>query len=317
VASTKSRTKSHATFRADSRWEVVSHPSITLRPSHRDYPDIVRRGFGEDTPPPLTTSRSLDWKKRVVAIVGSRNATPEAATCARAIAKRLASSGIVVASGGAEGIDKAAHDGALAANGETWCIAPTSPDFVWPEGHETLFERIGKSAGAMIWPFEAMRKPTYAQFFFRNRVLAALSEAVIVVQAKLRSGSLNTARAALDMQKKLFILRAPAWGGELFDGNRAFATAHRIARTIDDVKHLYVELGIAKPSPPRPAQLALTLELDPPARKLLEAVTQSPQHLDEIAHSCGLPVAEAATLLLTLALENVVVEGPSGFYRRA
>jgi DNA processing protein len=292
----------------------VSDSLRTVRPSDRDYPEAVRRCFAEEKPPPLTMSRALDWKKRVVAIVGSRGALPEAATCARAIATRLASAGIVVASGGAEGIDSHAHAGALAAGGETWCVAPTSSDAVWPAPNVDLFKQIRNSAGGMLWPFESMKHPRQPQFFFRNRILVALSEAVIVVQAKARSGSLNTARAAIEMRKQVFVLRAPAWGGELFDGNRRFAKTKE-AHVIDDVKHLYVALGIEKKA--SAAQLALTLELDPPAGKLLEAVGQSPQHLDEIAHSCGLPVAEAATLLLTLALENVVVEGPSGFYRRA
>jgi DNA processing protein len=269
----------------------------TLQPSHRDYPDNVRRELAAEAPP-ITTSRPVTWGKR-------------------AIASRLASAGIVVASGGALGIDTEAHEGALALGGQTWCIAPTSSDGMWPKENHALFGRIGRTEGsAMIWPFESMREPHQPEFFFRNRVLIALSEAVIVVQAKRRSGSLNSARAAIEMKRQVFVLRAPAWGGEAFDGNREFAGRKEV-RVIDDVKQLYVALGVEKAFTPTAAQLALALELDPPAGKLLEAVRQSPQHLDEIAHSSGLPVAEAATLLLTLALENVVVEGPSGFYRRA
>jgi DNA processing protein len=258
-------------------------------------------------------SRVIEDSRRAIAIVGARDADAASLQCTRDMTQRIARAGIVVVSGGAEGIDAAAHETALDCAAETWCIAGTACDKVFPKQHAGLFKRIANDGGAMVWPYPKGMQTMRWSFLFRNRILAALSDGIVVVQAREKSGSLHAACEGIELGRPVYVLRPPAWGGDQFEGGRIFARRKDV-RVIERVDDLYVALGLAEAPPSSPQ---LTLALDDASARALAAVGKRPQHLDEIAQSAGLPVSRAATLLLTLALENVVVEGPSGFYRRA
>jgi DNA processing protein len=153
-----------------------------------------------------------------VAVVGSRAALPEALTFARDLGSALARAGAVVVSGGAVGVDAHAHEGALDANGRTWAIAGTGQDHCYPPEHAALFDRIGKGPGAMVWPFEA-HYGHRSGFLARNRVLVALADAVVVVQAGIPSGALHAAAWARKLDKPLWVVPAAPWMKE-FAGSR-------------------------------------------------------------------------------------------------
>jgi DNA processing protein len=131
-----------------------------------------------------------------IGIVGARGATRLALTRATRLAGELASQGFAVVSGGARGVDAAAHRGALAAGGATVAVLGTGLDQTYPEEHAGLFADIVRCGGALASPFPAGTPVARWRFVARNQVIAALSQALVVVEAGVLSGSLTTARAA-------------------------------------------------------------------------------------------------------------------------
>jgi len=266
-----------------------------------------------DAPASLTTCGGPLEAERAVAIVGSREATPAAAGFARDLASTLAGLGVVVVSGGAVGIDAAAHKGTLAAGGRTWAVAGTGHGAVFPEQHAGLFQDIARGPGAMIWPFA----PDYrhrSAFLARNRVLVALADAVVVVQAGFPSGALRAASIARTLGRPLWVIPTPPWL-DGFRGSRLLLDRGG-ARPLLFVDAFLASLG-ARPRRKPPDRVV------PPARPLnqseaaaLGATSSAPLHLDEIASRAALSAQAAASALLTLSLENVVVEGPPGFFTR-
>jgi len=253
---------------------------------------------------------------RVVAVVGSRKAHPKAVEFARTLAGELARAGVVVASGGALGIDAAAHEGALDAGGRTWCVAGTGELHCFPPKHAPLFDRIASGPGAMVWPFPPDLDALARAFRERNGVLVALADAVVVVQAGLRSGALSTAGRARVQRKPVWVVPVSPWERAQEDQDFDFGGSRQLldqgARPLQAAKPLLASLTHlvrrATAGPPSKAEGALLGGLPAPV--------EPPLHLDEIAARAHLSPQAAAAALLTLALENVVVEGPPGFFRR-
>ncbi len=290
--------------------------SICLAPLDTAYPARLRSLARP--PATVTVLGGALEADRVVAIVGSRDAHPEAAAFARELAATIAREGVVVASGGASGIDAAAHEGALDAGGRTWCVAGTGENHCFPPEHARLFARIGSGPGAMVWPFAADLSAQSRAFRERNRILVALSDAVVVVQAALRSGALSTAARARAQRKPLWVVPVAPWQRDEviraqkfdFEGSRKLLDQgarplQAAGPLLTSLAHLVREGATEAVSKSEGALLAG-----------LPAPFDRPLHLDEIAVRAHLSPQAAAAALLTLALENVVVEGPPGFFRR-
>jgi DNA processing protein len=243
---------------------------------------------------------------RAVAVVGSREATCDALAFARDLGGTLARAGAVVVSGGAVGIDAAAHEGALQASGRTWGVAGTGRNHCFPSGHAALFERIARGPGAMIWPFAPDFRHRHG-FLLRNRVLVALADAVVVVQAGARSGALHAASWARRMGRPLWVVPAPPW---LPDFAGSVGLLEEGARPLTSTAALLRSLGLdaGRTSPP--------VHHSPDVLAALAAISTIPLHRDMIAAKAGLDASAVGVVLLTLALENVVVEDPPGFFRR-
>ncbi len=288
------------------------------RPGDPHYP--ARLAELPQPPPVLWISGTLFDGSRghapAVAIVGTRKPVPEAASFAGELAGAVARAGGVVVSGGALGIDAAAHRGALAHGGRTWVVAPTGHTHVYPEGHGALYDEVVAAEGALVWPFAP---PTIARrhnFFRRNGVLVALADVVVVVQAGIPSGALNAAAWARKLSRPLWVVPAPPW-------MRHFRGCHAEldrggARPLTSIDALLSSVGLQgrrrrrSELPPGGTSRALSTE----ERAVFQATSATPRHADEIGSRAGLPARTLARLLLTLALENVVVEGPDGFFRR-
>jgi DNA processing protein len=179
-----------------------------MTPDDSSYPAALK---ALASPPDLTTSRDLPVGLTAIAIVGTREPIPEARELAYELGRAVAAAGAVVVSGGAVGIDRAAHEGALAADGVTLAVVGTGKDHVFPAEHADLYERIAASRGAMVWPFPDDRGPRTAGFLRRNGVLVALSSAVVVVQAGKRSGALNAASWARRLGRTLWVVPQAPW----------------------------------------------------------------------------------------------------------
>ena len=276
------------------------------------YPSRLRRL--DEPPASMTLGGGPVEAPCAVAIVGSRRATEQALAFARELAGSLAGAGAVVVSGGALGVDAAAHQGALDAQGRTWAVAATGHEQCRPSAHRLLFDAIARGPGAMVWPFA----PGYAHrsgFLSRNRILVGLSDAVVVVQAGLPSGALHAASWARRLSKPLWVVPAAPW----IEG---FQGSHRLleqgARPLTSTNRFLQSLGLSKveASSAAPVRSSPDASLSGHESAVLGACSNLPLHTDAITERAGLSPQAVASALLTLALEDVVVEGPPGFFRR-
>lgn len=174
-----------------------------------------------------------------IAVVGTREPSAEALTFTRSLAEAVVAAGWAVWSGGARGIDAAAHLAALECGGPTVVVAPSGFAHPYPPEHAELFERAVEAGGTWLTPFPDDAMPLVPRFHARNAVLAALTLATVVVQAGARSGARSTARAARRLGRPLFVVPHAPWDErgegcalELQTGARALAVADVLARSL-------------------------------------------------------------------------------------
>jgi DNA processing protein len=260
-----------------------------------------------------------------IAIVGSRNPTPQGKQVTGELASRLAAWGLVVTSGLAEGVDGAAHQGALQ-TGRTIAVLGTGPDQVYPARHRDLARRIA-DCGALVSEYPPGEGPRAHNFPRRNRLISGLSLGTLVTEAALQSGSLITARHALEQGREVLAVpgsvRNPLARG-------CHALIREGARLVEDADQILAELApmlrglIATlphaeaqvtPAPPDPGAEARA-GLDPDYQRLLDAMGYDPIALDELVGSTGLSVQSLSSMLLVLELEGHVSSAPGGRYCR-
>lgn len=174
-----------------------------------------------------------------VGIVGTRNPSPEALAYAEELASWLATRGVAIISGGAKGIDAAAHRGALAASGLTWVVAPSSYDRPFPAHHRELYADIVARGGGYLSRFEQGVAADRPHFFERNGILAALCHALIIVEAPVRSGARNAAKWARQLARPCFVVPSAPWNErgrgciiELQLGARALGGPHEVLEVL-------------------------------------------------------------------------------------
>jgi DNA processing protein len=271
-----------------------------------DFPALLLRAF--DPPPVLYVRGSLegDEGERSVAVVGARAATPPGRTLARALARDLAAAGATVVSGLARGIDTAAHQGALDARGRTVAVLGSGIDRVYPPENADLARAI-EGAGAVVSEFPLGTPPLPHHFPRRNRIIAGWARGVVVVEAARRSGSLNTARTAVDEGRDVMAVPGhpsqPACEGTnqlLRDG----------AVLVRDARDVAEELGLAWPEA---APDAAQTTADP----ILGALrTDSPSSLDDLRTRSGLETPELLARLSQLELRDEVRRLPGALFVR-
>jgi DNA processing protein len=216
---------------------VLADPSNhTLQPlTSRDprYPDRLRH---IPDPPIVLWVRgdAAVLSRRAVAIVGSRAATPGAVTIARRLGRELAGAGLVVVSGMARGVDGAAHQGALDAEGATVAVLGSGADVVYPRDHADLAAKIA-ATGAVVSELVPGTAPRPGHFPLRNRIISGLSEAVVVVEASEKSGSLITARAALEQGREVLAVPGNVLSGRSRGCHALIRDGARIVETVSDV----------------------------------------------------------------------------------
>jgi DNA processing protein len=245
-------------------------------------------------------------------VVGSRRATPAGLLTAHDIAADLAAAGVTVVSGMARGIDGAAHRGALHAGGRTVAVLGCGVDVCYPSEHRRLRDEIAES-GCVISEDGGSEPPVGWRFPRRNRLIAALAEAVVVVEATAKSGALSTARWAADLGREVLAVpgsvRSPSSLGTnllIRDGVRPYLG---IADLFEAAPRLRRALGLAcGPDHGRPAAAAVPLEPDPLVGRVLDMLSADPVHPDDLAAALGVGVASLATALTTLQLRGAITD---------
>jgi DNA processing protein len=244
-----------------------------------------------------------------VAVVGSRNPTPQGLDNARAFAAHLARSGYAVVSGLALGIDGAAHEGALAAGGATIAVVGTGLDRVYPRRHLELARRIA-AQGVIASEFGLGMPPLEANFPRRNRIIAGLARGTLVVEAALRSGSLITARAAADAGREVFAIpgsiHAPQSRG-------CHALLKQGAKLVDGAEDILDEL---EPGAREGAAAETTGTAVRDGDALLEALGHDPVSLDALVARTGFAPEVLSARLLELELEGAVARLPGQLFQR-
>jgi DNA processing protein len=262
----------------------------------REYPDGLRDL--PDAPPVVHVRGFVPERRECVAIVGARAATPYGLQVARTLARDLAAVGVTVVSGLARGIDAAAHRGALEAGGATVAVLPAGLDHVTPAHHCALAECIA-ARGALFSEYPSGPPWGPGAFVRRNRLIAAQSSAVVVVEAGEKSGALSTASRARALGRPLFAVPGdvdrPASQG-------CFALLRAGARLCASAADL---LAVVE----RPKARAES--------RLLDALGREPASLEAVASRSGLGVSEALAVLLRLEWAGVVRSCPGQRWRKA
>ena len=241
-----------------------------------------------------------------MAIVGSRNPTPQGAANARAFAAYLSAAGLTVVSGLALGIDAAAHEGGLSAHGSTVAVVGTGLDRVYPKRHLKLAHRIAQT-GAIVSEFSLGTPPLPAHFPMRNRVIAGLARGTLVVEAALQSGSLITARLASEAGRDVFAIPGSIHSPQ---SRGCHALIKQGAKLVETAQDILEELSM--PVTLRVATLAVDSVEDP----LLAALGFDPVTLDALCARMALPAAELSVRLLDLELDGHVARLPGQLFQR-
>ncbi len=252
-----------------------------------------------------------------VAIVGTRKPTPEAVKYTLELAKSLAGSGVVVLSGGAEGIDTAAHRGALQGGGCTGVVAPAGWQRPYPEKNRQLFIDVLEAGGAYLSLVSPEIPAANSAFFPRNALLVALSSVVVVVQAGYRSGARNTAAWARRLRRSLFVVPSCPWIREGLGCNLELANG---ARPLHSPRQLVAQLerlgqSTLPLSAPAPLGLARGDPLEEPDSSeatLVAALTQGIDSLDGLCRTTGMSPSSVQVGLLQLTLTGRVRQDPAG-----
>ena len=313
-------------------WSMIPGHAL-LHPAHPDYPAPLRQAPGH---PALLFARGNLARLRpdALAIVGSRNATPDGEENARAFAKRLAQRGLCIVSGLALGIDAAAHRGALDAGSEgagTIAVLGTGADVTYPHANAALADRILEHDGLIITDLPLGSPPRAIHFPRRNRIVAGLARGVLVVEAALRSGSLITARLATEMGREVFAIPGSIHS-PLSRGPHSLIQqgAKLVEQESDILSEFPVNTGLRHPHPeshPESAQndaigiaprAAQTQSAAPPTSSpLWPAIGYDPVSEDTLQQRSGLLPAILQAELLALELAGHVRRSPDGRVLRA
>jgi DNA processing protein len=271
------------------------------------YPTLLQ----EIIDPPLALHFRGDVSvltRPAVAIVGSRRASPYGVNAAEQLARQIAGAGIVIVSGGARGIDAAAHHAALDAGGTTIAVFGTGIDVVYPSSNRRLFRRI-EERGLIVSEFPPGTPPRPENFPIRNRVISGLARGTVIVEATGRSGSLITARMAAEQGRDVF-----AVPGSIFSAGSE--GTHRLvqygAKLVHDANDVLEEF-------PGGLRATQTPEAEPesPLQEVLAALSKDDgAHVDTVAAKVGRTPALVAESLLQLELEGWIRALPGARYVR-
>jgi DNA processing protein len=323
---------------------IERHGVRLLRRDQPDYPSLLNDI--PDPPPFLFVRGTLSASDQTaIGIVGSRHATPYGRATAERLARELAGHGLTVVSGGAVGIDAAAHRGAIEGGGRTLAFLGCGLDVDYPRDNRALFELI-VARGAVISEYPLGAQPEAWRFPLRNRLISGVSQGVLVVEAPQQSGALITARCAEEQGRPVMAVPGnidrPASAGcndLLKDGAQFITETDDILRVLNllpvssrraaqpalnlqweteaETPTARSEEASKQPSPAAtPSPRAISNHLPEHQQKLLEALSTTPQHIDAIAKEAAMSAMQAGVEMTLLELNGLVRRLPGNTYIR-
>jgi DNA processing protein len=282
-----------------------------------EYPELLRQIY--DPPIVLYVKGQLGTQDRnAIAMVGSRRTTHYGIEMARKLAYQLAYTGVTVVSGGARGIDTAAHQGALNAKGRTLCVLGTGINIVFPPENVELFERIA-AGGAVMTQYPFNRNADKQSFAIRNRIVAGMTLGTIVVEANLGSGALITANFAVEYGRQVFAVPGRVDSPQSKGCHDLIKKGAKLCEGTEDVLSEFEYLFPASNRPPSPADGAPlpALELSANEQKVYEALGKEEIPIDEVIRRSGLPASAASVALFSLEMKRLIRQLPGKWFARS
>ncbi len=312
---------------ADFSWAEQDLAHILTLDDDR-YPALLREI--SDPPPVLYVYGQLSaLSLNPFAIVGSRNPSKTGSETAFAFAKHLSTMGFSIVSGLALGIDAASHEGALAANGATIAVMGTGLDRVYPAKHKDIAHKMTEK-GALISEYPLGTAPSPGNFPRRNRIISGLSYGVLVVEAALKSGSLITARLAVEQCREVFAVpgsihhpQAKGCNALIREGAKLVETAQHVLEEFQGIGSVMLDnLSQIKSGNNEDYSLLTnttnnTGDLDEDYQKVLEVIGFEPTSVDMVINRCGLTADAVCSMLLVLELRGYINPAIGGGYSRA
>ena len=318
------------------QWEMQDGCRLLLQDD--DFPEMLTQGI---TAPPVLFLRGNAELLHIpsAAIVGSRHATPQAMRIAKDFGRALSEKGIPVVSGMASGIDTAAHQGALQADGGTIAVWGTGIDRIYPPSNKNLAYEIAER-GLIVSEFPLDTRPFAGNFPRRNRLIAALSQLTLVVEAALESGSLITAKLAAEMGREVMAVPGSIDNPHSKGCHKLIKDGAKLVECLDDILHECPQLlqntpvpsySINKTVKPKndqtkrlqpktivdePQRPSENLPAAPSTSALLEAMGYDPIHPDILAQQTNMAAADVYAQLLEYELDGIVAALPGGRYQR-
>ncbi|VAX14319.1 Rossmann fold nucleotide-binding protein Smf possibly involved in DNA uptake [hydrothermal vent metagenome] len=307
-----------AAVEIDLRWQEQDRAHICVL-DDAAYPVLLRQI--PDPPPVLYLFGHPEVvNNQQIAVVGSRTPTPMGKETAHEFATQLAALGWVVTSGLAHGIDAAAHRGAVSVGGRSIAVVGTGLDRVYPARHRKLAHEIAEN-GLLISEFPLGSPPRPGHFPRRNRIISGLSQGVLVVEAALRSGSLITARLALEQGREVFAVPGSIRNSQARGCNTLIREGAKLVQTVKDIVEEFADFvapasadAIKEPQEPIEDNLVTRFELDGDYCKVLENVGYEPTSVDKVVERSGLTVDAVCSMLLVLELQGYVATMSGGRY---
>jgi len=296
---------------ADQAWLENEHHHVIHLHDPR-YPESLKRL--DDSPPLLYVRGDPDYLRQPqLAMVGSRNPSAAGRNTAKEFARHLADAGITITSGLASGIDGASHEGALLGLAGTVAVVAHGLDIVYPAQHQKLAQQIAQQ-GAVISEMPIGTQLHPGLFPRRNRIISALTLGTLVVEAARKSGSLITARLAIEQNKEVFAIPGSIHNPMARGCHQLIREGAKLVETAQDILEELRFDTQNNPSYP-PKQQAnmhekakdLPQTLDPDHQKLLKCLAYEPASIDELVMNSEFNAAEIASMLLIMELEGIIV----------
>lgn len=286
----------------DARVALVPLTDAAYPPRLRQIPD----------PPPFLYVKGgiRTQDQAAVAVVGTRSASPYGLKIARELCRGLGSLGFTIVSGLARGIDGEAHKTTLDAGARTLAVLGSGVDVIYPGEHTELYQRIS-GAGAILSELPMGTRPLAHHFPARNRIISGLSLGVVVVEATEKSGSLITARLAMDQGREVFAVPGQAGASRSRGTHRLIREGAKLVETIEDIlEEIAPQLRSSGRSPGQDRRENLPAELGAEAGKLLDLIQLAPLQIDELIDATGLSSARVSEILLNLEIGGFVRQLP-------
>jgi DNA processing protein len=288
--------------------------AVAVTPDDSAYPDAFR--LLADPPFVLFASGKLELLDlSFVALVGTRSPTADGVSAAGTLSRGLVAAGFGVASGMARGIDTVAHAAALDAGGATIGVLGHGIEQVYPPENRALFARL-REHGLLVTEMPPGEGPKAGNFPRRNRLIAALSRAVVVVEMGLKSGAQHTVSFALEQGKDVMAVPGPMGREQSAGTNQLIKDGARMVTSVEDILEEIRGVRPPLPPPPPPAQPALPL-LTAEQDGVLRLLAGEPRHVDELGEEARMQPGALLATLLELELAGAVEALPGRLYRRA